>query len=155
MARVPTLTELLNDFLVGRGEHGKPMSTRAAARQIGDDNKYETFRLISKGQHSGNISEDVVAALVRLGLNERDVRRAAGHQLEKSPGPFVAPERWARLTPAQRDVVLSVGDTILAAAAAGERRPPLRAVASGQRSPAAASEAAEKAARRRKQMEGK
>lgn len=80
---------------------------------------YETFRLIGAGRHSGKISEPTVAALVRLGLKERDVRRAAGHQLEKSLGPFVLPDRMSRLTLPQREAMLTVMDVILAAAEGG------------------------------------
>jgi hypothetical protein len=139
---VPPLTLLLRDYLAAHPDKGKPMSARAAAREAGDDQKYETFRLIVSGEHSGRIGEETVAALVRLGLRERDVRRAAGHQLDVSPGPFTLPARANRLTRPQREVIVSVVDAILAAAENEERRAAVRGTPQPRRSTAQAEEIA-------------
>lgn len=131
MADVPPLTALFNQFqTANKDAYGKPMSARAAARMSGSDQRYETFRLIANGRHSGNISEDTVEALIRIGLPERAVRAAAGQQVQSGLGPFVLPKKANRLSPAQRDVVLSVVNAILDASERPAERP-LRAVASG------------------------
>lgn len=124
MSGVETLTDLYNAYRQANGAHGRPLSHRAAAARAGDPGKYETFRLIGTGKHGGAIDEDTVRALVRLGLNEVAVRRAAGHQISRVEGPFQLPSRADRLTRQQREVVLSVVDVILAAA----ERPPLSVV---------------------------
>lgn len=157
MADVTTLTDLYNRFLAAQGTRGRPMSHRDAARRAGNENLRETFRRIGSGVHSGVISEETVEALVRLGLSEREVRRAAGHQLEVSPGPFALPPEANRLSLQQRAVVLSVVTGLLDAydegrQAVAEQRTPLRAVASGQRTPAAQREAKEKAAKARREQ---
>lgn len=135
MARVPPLTALYTEHLTKLGD-GRPITHREAARRAGDEQKYETFRLIGKGEHSGRINEDTVAALVALGLDERAVRKAAGHQLLTSPGPFLLPDRANRLTLSQREVVVSVVDAILTAGeqvVADRDRPGLRAAARPRR----------------------
>lgn len=164
MSNVRALSDLYNAFRDEHGDRGRPMSHREAARRGGDEGKYETLRLIGSGQHSGRITEDVVRVLVKLGLDERAVREAAGHQLAKAPGPFSLPERATRLTLSQRKVVLSVVDGLLSAyeqgredeaASVRQREQPqrLRAVASGQRSVAAQEEARSKARRARGKSE--
>jgi hypothetical protein len=166
LSDVRALTDLYNAFREEHGDRGRPMSHREAARRGGDEGKYETLRLIGTGGHSGRITEDVVRVLVKLGLDERKVRQAAGHQLTKAPGPFVLPERATRLTLSQRKVVLSVVDGLLSAYEQGredeaetlrqEQQPDgrrLRAVASGQRSPQAQQEARAKARRARGKSE--
>lgn len=156
MADVQSLTDIYNTFRDAHGQHGKPMSHREAARRAGDEEMRETFRKIGVGQHAGNIEEETVEALVRLGLNERAVRRAAGLQMDHSLGRFDLPARANRLSMGQRQVVLSVVDAILNAASTATATPhrPLRAVADKQRGPttAAASEASEKAAKARREQ---
>lgn len=150
MPDMRTLTLLYNERRNELGEHGRPLSHRAAAATTGNAGMYETLRLIGTGQHSGRISEEVVTALVALGISEREVRRAAGHQMEVMPGPFALPDRANRLTLPQREVVLSVVDAILTAAERAEARPHLRAVAKNRTDPTAARrEASEKAKRAR------
>jgi hypothetical protein len=158
---VQSLTELYNEFRRGRGPNGRDLPHREAARLGGDVGKYETFRKIGKGEHGGDIEEETVQALVKLGLDERKVRVAAGHQVERVLEPFTLPARANRLTTTQRTVVLSVVDTILDAAEeaiAKERkreRPTLRAVASQATGEPgkAESEATAKARRRRGEMD--
>lgn len=147
---VRTLTLLYNERRNQLGSHGRPLSHRAAAVMAGNDGMYETFRLIANGKHSGRISEEVVAAFVALGIGEREVRRAAGHQMEVVPGPFALPDRANRLTLPQREVVVSVVDAILTAAERADTRPALRAVArAGTDTAAARREATEKARKAR------
>jgi hypothetical protein len=131
---VPALTALLRDFLnANKDVHGKPMSLRAAALKSGDVNRRQTFSDIYRGKHSGNISEDTVEALMALGIPERAIRRAANQQVESGLGPFHLPKEANRLSPSQRDAVLSVVNAILNASERPAERPEraLTAVASG------------------------
>lgn len=166
MSNVRALTDLYNAFRDREGQRGRPLSHREAARRGGDEGKYETLRQIGTGEHSGRVTEDVIRVLVRLGLDEREVRRAAGLQLDKAPGPFVLPERATRLTLPQRKVVLSVVDGLLSAYEQGredqayaevgartQQPARLRAVASGQRSDQAQQEARTKARQARGKSE--
>lgn len=152
MAEVPSLTALYNAKLRELGERGVPLSHRAAARRVGDEQKYETFRLIGKGEHSGRITEEIVAALVRLGLDERAVRRAAGHQIERSRGPLVLGPETAKLTDKQREAVLSVVRAMLDPGQEVSRDRGLRAVASEGTPPR---DARKRAAAERRRQTGK
>lgn len=124
MPDVASLTALYNARRKELGApRGEPISHRAAARLAGDEGKHETFRQIGNGTHTGRIDEETVDALIKFGLSERAVRRAAGHQTLTSPGAFVLPARANRLTQTQRRVVLSVIDAILSAAERPESAP--------------------------------
>jgi hypothetical protein len=166
---VRDLQQLVEARLADLGDRRGPLSARAAAARSEGKVSYETLRLIARGEHSGKLSDDTVAGLaLALDVPRSQVLAAMGRTMSGPMRPFEAPDRWQRLTHRQRQLVVSVGDALLAAyeqgredeaeanvRRAGEDAAPkrLRAVASGQRSPEAQAEARAKARRARRMVE--
>lgn len=94
---------------------------------------YELVRRVEKDGHT-NIGDKAVATIATmLGVDENDVRRAAGQR--PALEPFHLPRRADKLVESERDAVLGIIDAILDAGERGEARNlrQLRDAASRQR----------------------
>ena len=165
MTDVRDLQQLVESRLAELGDARAPMSARAAAARSNGQVSYETLRLIARGEHSGRLSDETVAGLsLALDVPRSRVLAAMGRTMTGPQRPFEAPARWQRLTHRQRQLVVSVGDALLAAYEQGREDEAearvrkqdsettsgrLRAVASGQRDPRAQAEARSKARKAR------
>lgn len=116
MSGVRTLQELVNERLVALGDGKRPLSQRDAAARSQGQVSHEIIGQLSRGTHSGKLSDRTVAGLaLALDVPRSDILRAMDRQRYVGQSPFQAPDRWQRLTHAQRKIVMAVGDGLLAA----------------------------------------
>jgi hypothetical protein len=148
VAPVKRLPELIKDRLAELGEHGQPLSIRAAARASKGKVSHGQLASIVNGDY-GRISDRVIEGIaIAIDVPKSVVEQSYG--IRRPHGPFVLPPEADRLTRRQRDAVLSVVRAMLDPAAEDEPGQPLRAVArQGQRGHAAAVDKRAAAARRR------
>lgn len=112
MEPVTTLQHLVLDRLRDLGDRSGPLSTRLAARRSGGKVSYETLRKIARGEHSGDISDDVAQGIaLALEVPLSQVHAAAGQR--PALGRFELPRRADRLTAAERRTVIAVVDSLL------------------------------------------
>lgn len=116
MVAVKTLQDLVNERLAALGDGRRPLSQRDAAARSNGQVSHEIIGQLSRGSHSGKLTDRVVAGLaLALDVPRSDILRAMDRQRYVGQTPFVAPDRWQRLTHSQRKVVLAVGDALLSA----------------------------------------
>lgn len=120
---VDRLQELILTRLRELGDASGPMSLREASRRAEGLISLETFRLLVRGRggrHRGRITDRVAEGLsLALQIPVARVYEAAG---APTPGArWEWPDRFHRLTPAQREVVEDVASTILGAYRQGYR----------------------------------
>lgn len=120
---VDRLRELILTRLRELGDANGPMSAREAARRAEGYMSLETFRLLARGRggrHRGGISDRVAEGLsVALQVPVARIYEAAGTPM---PGTrWQWPERFDRLSPAQRQLVEDVAAALLLAYQEGRR----------------------------------
>lgn len=98
----------------------KPPTARGLARESGDLFTYNTAAKILNGSH-GAPSEPVIQGLALVLRSDLGLIRQLAGLAPHSLGPFVLPDRAARLSRRQRDAVIELIDVILEAQA--ERQP--------------------------------
>lgn len=109
------LQELIVTRLRELGDSTGPMSAREAARRAEGLVSYETIRNLARGvRHTGRLTDRVAEGLSKaLQVPVTKVYEAAG---VPEPGDrWVWPERFSRLTPAQRALVEDVAAALLEA----------------------------------------
>lgn len=125
-----SLVELIETRLRELGAHGKPLSIRAAAAKTDGLISHEQLRQIVKGRHRGNYGDTILQGIaVAIDVAPERVYRAA--KIPPPQGELVLPPEHVRLTPRQREAVLSVIHAMLETPMENEtpQRPGLRAVA--------------------------
>lgn len=116
MPDVTDLRQLVLRQLAVLGDGTRPMSHREAAARSGGRVSHATIGNIAGGRHSGNIDDSTIDGLaLALDLKRSEILAAMHRSHEASLKPFDAPERWQRLTHAQRKLVIALGDGLLAA----------------------------------------
>lgn len=92
------------------------MSSREAAARSKGAVSRATIDNIKAGRHSGKIDDGTVDGLVlAFDVSRSEILRAMNRGHLAALRPFEAPERWQRLSHAQRKIVIAVGDGLLAA----------------------------------------
>lgn len=114
------LQELILTRLAALGDRGKPMSYREAARRSEGAFSHELIASIIAGRHGGGITDRVARGIAdAFEVPLEDVYEAAG--VPPPSSRFVLPERFDRLTPAQRKLVVEVASALLEAYDKGRR----------------------------------
>jgi hypothetical protein len=114
------LQELIRTRLAALGERGKPMSHREAARRSRGAFSNETLSAILRGNHGGGITDRIAQGLAAaLEVPVSEVYEAANTPMPETR--WRLPERFDRLTPAQRKVVEDVAAALLEAYDKGRR----------------------------------
>src|SRR3954467_14176405 len=92
------------------------MSHREAAARSGGLVSHATIGNIAGGRHSGNIDDSTIDGLaLALDVKRSEILGAINRSHLAAGKPFEVPERWQRLTHAQRKLVVALGDGLLAA----------------------------------------
>jgi hypothetical protein len=117
---VNELQNLVLRRLAELGTPGSPMSVRQAAARARGRLTYETLRLISRGEHSGNIS-DRTAEGVALAIDVPVKEVYAAARVPRPESRWTLPERFDRLDVAQRRLVEDVAAALLEAYEKGLR----------------------------------
>lgn len=114
------LQELIRTRLAALGERGRPMSHREAARRSRGGFTNETLSAILRGNHGGGITDKTALGLAEaLEVPVAVVYEAAGAPMPESR--WRMPERFDRLTPAQRKLVEDLAAALLEAYDRGRR----------------------------------
>lgn len=111
-ASVNELQTLVLRRLAELGIPGSPMSLREATRRGRGLVNYETLRMISRGEHSGKISDRTAEGLAFA----LDVPVSSVYGAARVPQPVSRwqwPARFDRLDPAQRRLVEDVAGALL------------------------------------------
>lgn len=118
---VDQLQHLVLTRLAELGERGRPMSARRAAERSRGQVSYDTLYLIAKGQHSGRLTDRVAQGLAdALGVPVDRVYDAAGQPRPQTR--WQPPQRFDRLTLAQRQLLEDLASALLEADQRGYER---------------------------------
>jgi transcriptional regulator with XRE-family HTH domain len=114
------LQELVMARRQALGEKGQPLSYREVARRSGDAFTHELVASIVSGRHKGGITDATARGLaLALEVPVEEVYEAAG--VPPPTSRFVLPERFDRLTHAQRQLLIDMGAALLEAYDKGRR----------------------------------
>lgn len=106
------LEDLVLTRLAELGEPGSPMSVRQAAARSRGLISYETLRQMSRGEHSGKISDRTAEGVaLALDVSVQDVYNAV--RVPRPQSRWTLPNRFDRLDSAQRRLVEDVAAALL------------------------------------------
>lgn len=114
------LQDLVLRRLAELGDPGQPLSLRRAAERSRGLVSYEILRQITRGEHSGNITDRTAEGIAQaIDVPARVVYAAA--RVARPVGRWQWPERFDRLTLPQRRIVEAVAAGFLEAYEQGLR----------------------------------
>ena len=102
------------------GDHTGPLSARRAAEKSRGGVSYETLRNISRGTHSGNITDRTAEGLA-MALDVPVAQVYAAARVPRPQSRWLWPERFDRLDPAQRRLIEDLAGALLEAYEKGVR----------------------------------